>query len=84
MSSDNQPDRRGGIHDPDRPDCRPVTEEPGAADEVADYATGRPSAAAIKSAGFGGVIRYVGLGGGATRPYKRITAAEYQDHLHNG
>jgi hypothetical protein len=50
----------------------------------ADYATGRPPASAIKAAGFGGVIRYIGLGGGATLPYKRITAAEYQDHVQNG
>jgi hypothetical protein len=50
----------------------------------ADYATGRPPAAAVKAAGFGGVIRYVGIGGGGTLPYKRITAAEYQDHVRNG
>jgi hypothetical protein len=46
----------------------------------ADYSAGRPSAAALKAAGFGGVIRYVGLG----KADKRITAAEYQDMVANG
>ena len=50
----------------------------------ADYAGGRPSASALKAAGFGGVLRYVGLGGGASLPGKRITAAEYKDHIANG
>jgi hypothetical protein len=45
----------------------------------ADYSGGRPSGAALRGAGFGGVIRYVGLGGGASLPGKRITAAEYRD-----
>lgn len=40
----------------------------------ADYSAGRPAAAALLAAGFGGVIRYVGLGSAG----KRITAAEYQ------
>jgi hypothetical protein len=45
----------------------------------ADYSGGRPSGAALRGAGFGGAIRYVGLGGGASLPGKRITAAEYRD-----
>lgn len=41
----------------------------------ADYSAGRPSGAALRAAGFGGAIRYIGLGSAG----KRITAAEYQD-----
>jgi hypothetical protein len=41
----------------------------------ADYSAGRPSGAALKAAGFVGVLRYVGLGSSK----KRITAAEYKD-----
>lgn len=50
----------------------------------ADYSGGRPSGTALRDAGFGGVIRYVGLGGGSSLPGKRITAAEYQDLVRNG
>lgn len=39
----------------------------------ADYSAGRPSGAALRAAGYGGVIRYVGLGSAG----KRITAPEY-------
>lgn len=46
----------------------------------ADYSAGRPSGSALKAAGFGGVIRYVGIGG----PEKRITAAEYSDLVASG
>src|SRR5436309_16115618 len=46
----------------------------------ADYSGGRPTAAALKSAGFGGVIRYVGMGGSG----KRITAAEYRELVAGG
>lgn len=49
----------------------------------ADYSGGRPPGAALRAAGFGGVIRYVGLGG-PSLPAKRITAAEYQDLVRNG
>lgn len=41
----------------------------------ADYSGGRPTGAALRAAGFAGVIRYVGLGGSA----KRITADEYRE-----
>lgn len=41
----------------------------------ADYSGGRPTGAALRAAGFTGVIRYVGLGSAG----KRITAAEYRD-----
>jgi hypothetical protein len=41
----------------------------------ADYSAGRPSGAALKAAGFGGVIRYIGLGTSG----KRINADEYKD-----
>lgn len=41
----------------------------------ADYSGGRPSGAALRAAGFVGVLRYVGIGG----PEKRITASEYRD-----
>lgn len=46
----------------------------------ADFSGGRPGASALKSAGFTGVIRYVGLGSAG----KRITAAEYADYVANG
>lgn len=46
----------------------------------ADYSGGRPSGAALKAAGFLGVIRYVGIGNSG----KRITAAEYRDLVANG
>ena len=41
----------------------------------ADYSAGRPGGAALRAAGFSGVIRYVGTPGRA----KNITAGEYQD-----
>lgn len=43
--------------------------------QYADYSGGRPSAAALKAAGFSGVVRYVGLGS----PGKLLTASEYRD-----
>lgn len=43
--------------------------------QFADYSGGRPSGAALKAAGFGGVIRYVGLGSAG----KRLAAGEYRD-----
>ncbi|SEF34425.1 protein of unknown function [Amycolatopsis pretoriensis] len=43
--------------------------------QFADYSAGRPSGAALKAAGFTGVVRYVGLGSAG----KRLTAAEYRD-----
>jgi hypothetical protein len=46
----------------------------------ADYSAGRPSGAALKAAGFSGVLRYVGLGSSK----KRINAAEYQDLVASG
>lgn len=46
----------------------------------ADYSAGRPSGAALRAAGFVGVIRYVGIG----RLGKRITAAEYRDLVAEG
>jgi hypothetical protein len=41
----------------------------------ADYSAGRPGGAALRAAGFSGVIRYVGTPGRT----KNITAGEYQD-----
>ncbi|MCG3757365.1 glycoside hydrolase domain-containing protein [Amycolatopsis sp. Poz14] len=41
----------------------------------ADYSAGRPSGAALRRAGFSGVVRYIGLG----REGKQLTAAEYRD-----
>lgn len=46
----------------------------------ADYSAGRPSGKALLAAGFGGVIRYVGLGSAS----KRITANEYADLTRSG
>jgi hypothetical protein len=46
----------------------------------ADYSAGRPSAAALKAAGFGGVLRYLWAGSSS----KLITAIEYQDLVANG
>lgn len=46
----------------------------------ADYSTGRPSGAALKAAGFVGVIRYVGVGSLG----KRITADEYASLARSG
>src|SRR5690348_15649807 len=46
----------------------------------ADYSGGRPSGAALKAAGFGGVIRYIGLGSEG----KQLTAAEYRDLVASG
>lgn len=43
--------------------------------QYADYSGGRPSAAALKAAGFSGVVRYVGPGS----PGKLLTASEYRD-----
>lgn len=43
--------------------------------QYADYSGGRPTAAALKTAGFSGVIRYVGLGASG----KLLTASEYRD-----
>lgn len=48
--------------------------------QIADYSAGRPTAAALKAAGFGGVLRYIALGGTG----KRITADEYLDHVRAG
>lgn len=45
-----------------------------------DYSGGRPTAAALKAAGYTGVIRYIGLGSAG----KRITNAEYQDLTSHG
>jgi hypothetical protein len=46
----------------------------------ADFSGGRPGAAALKAAGFTGVIRYIGLGSAG----KLITAAEYADYAVSG
>lgn len=46
----------------------------------ADYSAGRPSGAALKASGFGGAIRYIGLGSAG----KRINAAEYRDLIASG
>lgn len=46
----------------------------------ADYSGGYPGGAALKAAGFTGVIRYVGIG----RSTKRITGAEYRDLVAHG
>jgi hypothetical protein len=46
----------------------------------ADYSAGRPGGAALRAAGFSGVIRYVGTPGRT----KNITAAEYADLVANG
>lgn len=43
-----------------------------------DYSSGRPSAAAVKAAGFGFVMRYIGTPGRT----KNLTAREYDD-MHN-
>lgn len=47
--------------------------------KYADFSGGRPGAAALKAAGFAGVVRYVGIGS----PGKRITAPEYADYAAN-
>ncbi|WP_336156628.1 glycoside hydrolase domain-containing protein [Amycolatopsis sp. VC5-11] len=41
----------------------------------ADYSAGRPSGAALRKAGFSGVIRYIGLGSEG----KQLVASEYRD-----
>lgn len=46
----------------------------------ADYSGGRPSGAALKAAGFGGVIRYIGLGNEG----KQINGAEYRGLVADG
>lgn len=46
----------------------------------ADYSGGRPSGAALRAAGFGGAIRYIGLGNEA----KQVNAAEYRDLTGSG
>lgn len=46
----------------------------------ADYSAGRPGGAALRAAGFSGVIRYVGTPGRT----KNITAGEYQDLIGHG
>ncbi|WP_406641328.1 glycoside hydrolase domain-containing protein [Amycolatopsis sp. WGS_07] len=46
----------------------------------ADYSAGRPSAAALRAAGFDGVIRYAGLG----RSSKRLTSTEYRELVGGG
>jgi hypothetical protein len=46
----------------------------------ADYSAGRPGGAALRAAGFAGVIRYVGTPGHT----KNITAAEYADLVAEG
>lgn len=43
--------------------------------QYADYSAGRPSGAALKAAGFSGVIRYIGLGSEG----KQLVASEYRD-----
>lgn len=43
--------------------------------QYADYSGGRPSGAALKAAGFSGVVRYIGLGGEG----KQLIASEYKD-----
>jgi hypothetical protein len=43
--------------------------------QFADYSAGRPSGVALRAAGFGGVVRYIGLGSAG----KRLTPAEYRD-----
>lgn len=45
-----------------------------------DYSGGYPGGAALKAAGYTGVIRYVGVGSAG----KRITAAEYKDLVTHG
>lgn len=46
----------------------------------ADYSGGRPSGTALKAAGFGGVIRYIGLGNEG----KQINAPEYRGLVADG
>ena len=46
----------------------------------ADYSAGRPGGAALKAAGFSGVLRYVGTPGRT----KNITSAEYADLIAHG
>jgi hypothetical protein len=48
--------------------------------QFADFSAGRPGALALLQNGFGGVIRYVGLGSSG----KRITSAEYLDYAQHG
>lgn len=43
--------------------------------QYADYSAGRPAGAQLKAAGFGGVIRYIGLGSEG----KQLIASEYKD-----
>lgn len=49
-----------------------------------DYSEGRPSGAALKAAGAVGVMRYVGVGGSATLPGKRLIATELADLIAHG
>ncbi|WP_033290344.1 glycoside hydrolase domain-containing protein [Amycolatopsis jejuensis] len=46
----------------------------------ADYSAGRPGSSALRSAGFGGAIRYAGLGRGP----KRLTGGEYRELVDGG
>lgn len=48
--------------------------------QFADFSAGRPGALALLQNGFGGVVRYIGLGSSG----KRITAAEYIDYVQHG